>query len=45
MITYAVANYGDRFAVLKVDSSGPSYHVIAVCTSESDANAIVAALS
>lgn len=45
MITYAVAGYGDRFAVIKVNSSGPSYAIIAVCTSESDATAIAAALN
>lgn len=45
MITYVVASFGDRYAVVKVNSSGPSYAVIAVCTSESDATAIVGALS
>lgn len=45
MITYVVASYGDRFAVVKINSSGPSYAVIAVCTSETDAGAIVSALS
>ena len=45
MITYAVAAFGDQFAVIKIDSSGPSYSIIAVCTSESAAGAIAAALN
>lgn len=45
MITYVVAGYGDRYAVVKVNSSGPSYTVIAICTSESAASEIAAALS
>lgn len=47
MITYVVAVFAtaDQWAVVKVNSSGPSYTVVAVCTSESDATAIAAALN
>lgn len=45
MITYAYAGYGDLTAVIRINSSGPSYVIIAVCTSEADAIAIVTALN
>lgn len=45
MITYVVAGYGDLSAVVKIDSSGPSYHIIAMCTDEATAGVIAAALN
>ncbi len=42
MITYAVAAYDTRFAVLKISTT---YTIIAICTSSTEADAIVSALS
>jgi len=46
MVTYVKASFEPgRYAVIRVNSSGPSYSVIAVCGTEQDAIDIAAALN